>query len=270
MLAGQIFRSIFAEILMMKEKLYELMSRAGETIMKIYSRESFEGIVEWKDDRSPLTLADKASNEVLVAGLKEILDIPILSEELKSVDYESRKDWERFWLVDPLDGTKEFIKRNGEFTVNVALIQDGRPVLGMITAPEKGWAYFGEEGGGAEKNDGMGWGQIHTTGFEEFKDLKAVGSRSHASEEENEVMARCGVIDKTSIGSALKFCLVAEGQVDLYYRHGPTMEWDTGAGQAILEAAGGSMYKGNRVGEVFSYNKEQLLNGSFIAFGRRF
>ncbi len=254
----------------MRDSLFDLASEAGKTILDIYHEGSFESVIEWKDDNSPLTLADKASNHVIVEGLSKIRDIPILSEESRSVPYLERKEWGQFWLVDPLDGTKEFIKRNGEFTVNIALIENGKPQLGMITAPDKGWGYFGKVGASAEKVSSDSWSGIQVSNFEKFEGLKAVGSRSHGSDEEEEVMQRCGVIDKTSIGSALKFCLVAEGSVDLYYRHGPTMEWDTGAGQAILEAAGGSMYKGNDVGEVFSYNKEDLLNGSFIAFGRRF
>ncbi len=253
----------------MREQLFELVAKAGEAIMEIYDQGAVPDLVEYKEDNSPLTKADKASNDIIVNMLPEIKEIPILSEESKMVGHEERKDWEEFWLVDPLDGTKEFIRRNGEFTVNVALIKKGKPILGIIGAPEKGVVYYGELDSGAHKFEQDEWREISVSNFQKFENLKAMGSRSHASPEEQATMERFGVVEKVSMGSSFKFCKVAEGEVDLYYRHGPTMEWDTGAGQAIVEAAGGSVFKGAEPGEVFSYNKENLLNGSFICFGKR-
>jgi 3'(2'), 5'-bisphosphate nucleotidase len=189
----------------------------------------------------------------------------ILSEESDPGDYEKRKDWETYWLVDPLDGTKEFIKRNGEFTVNIALIHKKRPVFGVIFVPVRETVYMGAEIDGAYKMIGSTRQRIHVN--KRTEDRIAVRSKSHASDEEEEVLQRYGVIGTISKGSSLKFCMVAEGKADVYYRHGPTMEWDTAAGQAVLLAAGGRMYHGSTEEEPFMYNKEELLNGSFLCLG---
>lgn len=247
--------------------IQEIAKAGGNAILEVYYDEALSREIESKSDNSPLTLADKASNQVIVAGLKKYFpEIPILSEEGRAIDYEERKRWNRFWLVDPLDGTKEFIKRNGEFTVNIALIENGFPVLGVIYAPVTDVLYIGDgiknvcykiSGENEKINLKVNKNQHHRT---------AVGSRSHASQEEAQLLEKYDVITTISIGSSLKFCMVAEGKADMYYRHGPTMEWDTAAGQAIVEAAGGSvqnMATGNR----FSYNKEDLLNGSFLVLG---
>ena len=249
------------------EILNKIAIEAGKEILNIYNDESLSKEVEHKSDKSPLTLADKASNKLIVQDLKKFYpDIPILSEEEKSIEYGERKNWNKFWLVDPLDGTKEFIKRNGEFTVNIALIENGYPTLGIIYAPILKKLYVGD---GLNKNAFMidaNQQKITLKVNNRHKNRIAVGSRSHSSEEEVNLLKKYDVVETISIGSSLKFCMVAEGRADIYYRHGPTMEWDTGAGQAIVEAAGGKV---NRFSDQnrFGYNKESLLNGSFLVKG---
>lgn len=249
----------------MDKELIRLAREAGTKIMEIYSRESFEGIVDFKADDSPLTLADKESHKIIAAGLQSLYPtIPLISEEGKDIPYDTRKNWDTFWLVDPLDGTKEFIKRNGQFTVNIALIKNKRPVLGLIYIPVSQLMYFGEVGKGAIRQTGDGVPEkIFTAGNKE--EIVVVGSSSHASPQEEQVLSKYKVKSKRTMGSSIKFCLVAEGSADLYYRHGPTMEWDTAAGQAILEAAGGTMVDGE--GNPFTYNKTSLLNGNFLCTG---
>lgn len=249
------------------EKLKDIAIQAGNEILRIYHDDSLSQDVDYKSDNSPLTLADKASNAVIVNLLKEFYpEIPILSEEEKEVEYHDREKWTKFWLVDPLDGTKEFIKRNGEFTVNIALIEDGFPVLGIIYAPVLKKLYVGDSLNDQaymvdEKNE---LAPLNINNKENNR--VAVGSRSHSSEDEVGLLKSFGVVETISIGSSLKFCMVAEGKADIYYRHGPTMEWDTGAGQAIVEAAGGIVdYMETK--SRFSYNKENLLNGSFLVKG---
>jgi 3'(2'), 5'-bisphosphate nucleotidase len=247
--------------------LRNIAIQAGEEILKIYYDKTLSKEVENKSDNSPLTLADKASNKVIVKALKNHFpNTPVLSEEEKHVEYTERSKWEKFWLVDPLDGTKEFIKRNGEFTVNIALIENGYPVLGIIYAPVPDVLYIGDV---VNNNCYL----IGKDGVK--KQLKvnnksgnriAVGSRSHASQEEAELLKGYDVNETISVGSSLKFCMVAEGKADIYYRHGPTMEWDTGAGQAVVEAAGGAVTSMKTM-ERFHYNKENLLNGSFLVKG---
>jgi 3'(2'), 5'-bisphosphate nucleotidase len=249
------------------EILKDIVINAGNAILKVYHDDTLSKEVESKSDNSPLTLADKASNEVIVKALKNNFpEIPILSEEEKHVEYTTRSQWNKFWLVDPLDGTKEFIKRNGEFTVNIALIEEGYPAMGIIYAPVLEHLYIGyAERKLAYKIDENGDKHNLKINYKTSSRV-AVGSRTHSSNEEADLLKSYGVIETKSIGSSLKFCMVAEGKVDIYYRHGPTMEWDTGAGQAIVEAAGGkvdSMLTHQR----FHYNKESLLNGSFLVKG---
>mgnify|MGYP003938719881 CR=1 FL=1 len=243
------------------DKVQEIARGAGQLIMEVYMLPDFTNLIESKADNSPLTLADKKSNDFIVEGLNRLTpQIPIISEEEKEVPYDVRKNWPVFWLVDPLDGTKEFIKRNGEFTVNIGLIVNGFPVAGVIYAPALDVMYFGQSGKGSFKTIN---GKTSSISVSDRKTaLIAVGSRSHAAQEEEAFFARYNVADRISKGSSLKFCLLAEGSADLYYRHGPTMEWDTGAGQAIVEASGGVVVDMNM--KRFSYNKESLLNGSFI------
>ncbi len=247
--------------------LKDISIAAGNEILKIYNDDTLSKEIEQKADDSPLTLADKASNNLIVGALRENFpDIPILSEEEKSIEYVKRKDWDKFWLVDPLDGTKEFIKRNDEFTVNIALIENGYPVFGIIYAPVLDTIYIGD----VSKNKAI---KIESAGFEipitinnKLNSRIAAGSRSHSSEKEKELLKKYDVVKTISVGSSLKFCMVAEGKADIYFRHGPTMEWDTGAGQAIVEAAGGKVLNFGSKGR-FSYNKVSLLNDSFFVLG---
>jgi 3'(2'), 5'-bisphosphate nucleotidase len=245
------------------DKLSEIARKAGAKIMEIYAYTDFSGIVDFKADNSPLTLADKEANTIIEESLRALYAYPIISEEGKNIPYELRRGWEQFWLVDPLDGTKEFIKRNGEFTVNIAFMEHNKPSVGIIYAPVPDILYVGIVGKGAFKIE-KGVQSIIKTNQKKTK-LVAVGSRSHASPEDEAVLSNYDIVNKTSIGSSLKFCLLAEGKADLYFRSGPTMEWDTAAGQAILEAAGGKMY--NQSGKDFRYNKESLLNGGFLCTG---
>ncbi|HKK67412.1 MAG TPA: 3'(2'),5'-bisphosphate nucleotidase CysQ [Bacteroidales bacterium] len=249
---------------------------AGKDIMHIYLHEDFN--VEMKSDNSPLTKADKKAHETIMAHLKDI-DYPVLSEEGKSMDYNLRKDYERFWLVDPLDGTKEFISRNGEFTVNIALIEHGTPVAGVIYVPVTGDLYLGIVGEGAWKQNLSGKesapdtntikqnkNAIRCTSRVEDK-LVVVGSRSHMNDETRDFISKLestyGKADIMSRGSSLKLCMVAEGKAHVYPRFAPTMEWDTGAGHAIAKAAGAEVLDATKRTEL-NYNKADLLNPWFI------
>lgn len=246
----------------LKATIETIAIEAGKKILDIYENEDFSKTIDFKADDSPLTIADKASHVIIDKALNELnLNIPILSEEGVQPTYEERKQWTSFWCVDPLDGTKEFINRNGEFTVNIALIENGEPVLGVVYAPVTETMYTGAKGVGAFKNGK----KIAVTKKESNR--IAVRSKSHASPEEEVVLERYNVTDQISVGSSLKFCMVAEGKADLYYRHGPTMEWDTAAGQAVVEAAGGRIFHDNTENKLFRYNKENLLNGSFLCLG---
>ncbi|TDE12762.1 3'(2'),5'-bisphosphate nucleotidase CysQ [Dyadobacter psychrotolerans] len=243
-------------------ELLSIAREAGEAILKIYNDPEKSDTVTYKSDDSPLTLADEASNEVITKRLKAYFpEIPILSEEGRHIPYNERKNWDYFWCVDPLDGTKEFVKRNGEFTVNIALIYNNEPVLGVIYVPVTNIMYYGSDSDGAWKIDAEG---IKTPLKTDTKssDWTAVGSRTHSSPEEAEMLAKFPVVKSVSVGSSLKFCLLAEGLAHIYFRQGPTMEWDTAAGQAVLTHSGGTVTKPN--GEPFLYNKESLLNGSFL------
>ena len=239
--------------------LIEMALEAGDAIMEIY--QSGELNVETKADDSPLTQADRASHQIIKKRLQEKYpDIPLMSEEGKEIPYEERKNWKTFWLVDPLDGTKEFIKRNGEFTVNIALIEDNYPILGVIYAPVLKTLYFADNKRAFKQIVGQQAEEIHVA-ENSGNGMIAVKSRSHSSEDEEKVLSQWNIVDTISKGSSLKFCMVAEGKAHIYYRHGPTWEWDTGAGQAIVEAAGGSVTAN---GERLRYNKEIIKNGSFL------
>jgi 3'(2'), 5'-bisphosphate nucleotidase len=247
---------------------------AGQEVMEVYET-AFD--VELKEDHSPLTLADKRSHEAIINGLrKKHADIPVLSEEGKDISFEERKEWGTFWCVDPLDGTKEFIKRNGEFTVNIALIENGQPVFGVIYAPVLDDMYVGHKEKGAYKIEN--YSQKAISSFE-LKDeaikipfhntdvFTIVASRSHMSEETEafikDMESKHGQVKTISSGSSLKLCLVAEGKANVYPRLAPTMEWDTAAGQAIVEAAGGTVIIAGSE-EPLKYNKENLKNPWFI------
>jgi 3'(2'), 5'-bisphosphate nucleotidase len=247
------------------DRVSQIAKDAGKVIIDIYNNPEFSSVVDFKADNSPLTLADKASNDVIVHALtREYPDIPVLSEEGVEVDYSTRSAWNQYWLIDPLDGTKEFINRNGEFTVNIALIENTVPVAGIVYVPVEDILYRGSTEG-AFKITREGMSQIHVSNNK--KERVAVRSKSHASPEEDVLYKEYDIVKFVSVGSSLKFCMVAEGKADLYFRHGPTMEWDTGAGQAVLEASGGRVYHGNTTEKEFRYNKENLLNGSFLCLG---
>lgn len=236
---------------------------AGKKIIEIYESADFG--VDMKADNSPLTLADLASHELIVASLTKLTpDIPVLSEESKTIPYRERSQWPRFWLVDPLDGTKEFIKRNGEFTVNIALIEQGRPVLGVVHTPALGVTYYATKGLGAFKVEN-GTAQPIKVQVDVSQNLNVVASRSHAGPETEAFLAALAkdyTVNLVSKGSALKLCLVAEGAAHLYPRLGPTMEWDTAAAQCVAEEAGAIVTDTD--GKVLAYNKENLLNPFFV------
>ncbi len=229
---------------------------AGEAVLRIY-KQSEGMVIERKADNSPLTLADRESHRVIVDGLTGLgLGLPILSEEGRAIPFSTRRDWKKYWLVDPLDGTKEFISRNGEFTINIALIDNGRPVAGVVYAPAMDLLYFTGDDGTAFKKTGNDPAVRMTVDAVAKDGLVAVQSRSHPSQEEESLLRARNVGKTIKIGSSLKFCLIAEGKAHLYPRFGPMMDWDMGAGHAVLETAGGSVrtWKGNPI----AYNMESL------------
>jgi 3'(2'), 5'-bisphosphate nucleotidase len=247
------------------EKITALAGKAGAAILEVYSGTDFG--TTYKEGGSPLTRADMAANAVIVEGLRQITpDIPILSEESKAAPFETRSSWARFWMVDPLDGTKEFIKRNDEFTVNIALIDHGTPILGVVLAPALGVTYFGSSGsgGGAFKTGSGSPEPISVAGYESGP-VNIVASRSHGGEALERFVSRIGPVRLVPMGSSLKLCLVADGTAHIYPRFGPTMEWDTAAAHAVLEAAGGLVT--DLSGRPLKYNKEDLLNPHFMATG---
>lgn len=251
----------------------EAALEAGRAILEIYHSGDFD--IEIKGDNSPLTKADKASHNVIMSYLTKT-NIPVLSEEGRAISYEERKDWSQLWIVDPIDGTKEFIKRNGEFTVNIALIENQKPILGVIFVPAKGELYFSTKEMGAFKvgvdldlfNVDALISKASKIPFErDDKTFTIVASRSHMSPETEDYVQQIkdkhGDVNLISKGSSLKLCMVAEGLADCYPRFAPTMEWDTAAGQAICENAGFQVIDWNTK-EKMLYNREQLLNNWFI------
>lgn len=242
---------------------------AGVVIMEVYQDEESFGVTHKADD-SPLTLADKRANDVICAGLKKATpDIPIISEENKEIAYSERKDYSCAWLVDPVDGTKEFIKRNGEFTVNIALIKGGRIVLGVVYVPvtkELFWAY--KDGGAYLSIKGSEPKKLDAPKFS-MKDtgLSVVCSRSHLNEETAAFIDKLNEPNKVSKGSSLKFLILAQGGAHVYPRLAPTMEWDTGAAQIVLEEAGGKIIN-IETDLPLEYNKENLRNPHFIAYAQ--
>jgi len=249
------------------EEIIDIAIEAGKATLEIYEQD-FEVIT--KADNSPLTMADERSNAIIVKGLSELSvgsELPVISEETKLLSYEERKDWDILWLVDPLDGTKEFIKKNGEFTINIALVKNGLPVLGVIYVPVREVLYYAIEGKGTF---------MRAEGVEtklQLRDLKGndklliVASRSHNSEAVEAYVAdkkkEFNEVDYVPAGSSLKFCLLAEGKADVYPRLAPTMEWDTGAGHIIAKEAGAQVLVYGEDKEL-QYNKENLLNPHFI------
>jgi 3'(2'), 5'-bisphosphate nucleotidase len=237
---------------------------ASDEILRVYHSDDFQ--VEAKGDHSPLTQADKSAHLAITHALQGS-ELPILSEEGKAIPYEERKNWSYFWMVDPLDGTKEFIKRNGEFTVNIALIYRQRPILGVVAVPVTGDIFYATEGGGAflirggitqrlSRRDPV---DLHKA------NLRVVASRSHMDEQTDQFIKRLNQPTLLSKGSSLKFMLLAEGLADIYPRYAPTMEWDTAAAHAIVREVGLNVYQLNGVGPLI-YNKEILLNPFFHCY----
>ncbi|MFW6053030.1 MAG: 3'(2'),5'-bisphosphate nucleotidase CysQ [Desulfosalsimonas sp.] len=255
---------------------------AGAAALEVYEQD-FD--VEEKSDHTPLTLADRRAHEIISSYLA-YTRIPVLSEEGRDIAYEERRAWQKLWIVDPLDGTKEFVKKNGEFTINIALIEDGLPVLGVVFVPVKDRLYFAAEGEGAFLSEGAKIAGLENASRKEFvlasvqlpvanqqgRAYTIIGSRSHLTPEVEafveEKRRETGEVDFISAGSSLKFCLVAEGRADVYPRLGPTMEWDTAAGQAIVEQAGGAVHV-YESRQSLRYNKKNLVNPWFIVFPER-
>lgn len=237
---------------------------AGRKILEVYSSD-FE--VQSKDDDSPLTQADLASHHCIVAGLEALTpDIPIISEESELPDFAERSQWDRYWIVDPLDGTKEFVNRNGEFTVNIALIDKQKPVFGVVHVPVQDKTYWGCEGIGAKRRDSSGNVESIQVSTTSSDPVRVVGSRSHRGAGLDAYLDNLGEYDMIPMGSSLKFCVVAEGGADLYPRLGLTSEWDTAAAQAVVEQAGGSVV--TLEGKPMKYNtKEDILNPYFLVIG---
>lgn len=243
--------------------------QAGMAILEVYASGDFG--VELKSDQSPLTLADKAAHTIIASCLEKT-GLPMLSEEGSHLSYEDRKNWKYYWLVDPLDGTKEFIKRNGEFTVNIALMYSGIPVAGVIYAPCIDILYFGSKETGVYKVDKGTWVQLSVkpakrtiTELKAKEQITVVASKSHLNEETKAFIDQFRNVTLSSMGSSLKLMLLAEGSADIYPRLAPTMEWDTAAGHAILRSLNMNVYQTDLNSELL-YNKENLLNPSFIAF----
>lgn len=248
-------------------QVVDIAEKAGVRIMEVYN--ASEGIVyDKKTDNSPLTQADREGNEIICEALEQLeVQFPIISEENKLLSYEERKDYDHFWLVDPLDGTKEFIKRNGEFTVNIALIKGQHPVMSVVLAPAINEMYWAVKGLGAFLIKDGKTTQLHANEFTMADDgLGVVCSRSHLNQETQDFIDKLSNPTKVSTGSSLKFLILAKGGAHVYPRIAPTMEWDTAAAQMILEAAGGKVIS-NETSEPLLYNKENLLNPYFVAYG---
>ncbi len=238
---------------------------ACSKILEVYHSKDFE--TQLKSDNSPLTVADRRAHQIIVKHLEKT-NLPILSEEGKDIPYEARKNWKQFWLVDPLDGTKEFIKRNDEFTVNIALIENQQPILGVLAVPVTGVIYYAAKGLGVYKKNSVNCSKLqvpsqHQPVTSNLKPVtKVVASRSHMNKETEDFIAKLDNPEVVSAGSSLKFMLLAEGKADIYPRFGPTMEWDTAAGHAILKELGINVIKSD--GNPLQYNKADLLNPYFI------
>jgi 3'(2'), 5'-bisphosphate nucleotidase len=239
----------------------DLAREAGRATLPFYDGVLGSNVRE-KEDRSPVTLADEAAHEILVRGLREIdSDTPVISEEAEAASADDRRSWRRFWLVDPLDGTKEFLKRSAEFTVNVALIEDGEPVLGVVLAPALDLLYWAVKGDGAWREEkGKPAERIYSSPAAPGTPLTVVESLSHPSPELEEYLKTISVARRVKAGSSLKFCWVAEGRADIYPRLGPTMEWDVAAGDCVYRQSG----RNGERSSPLTYNKPDLRNPSFV------
>ncbi len=246
--------------------LLDTARNAGNAIMRIYEQ-PFE--VAQKTDNSPLTAADLASNQVIIEALTQHFPhIPYISEESKLTDYAIRKTWDSCWLIDPLDGTKEFVKRNGEFTVNIALIKNGLPIIGVIYVPVQQTMYYAQYGQGSYKLQNGLVEKLSMQSIAAATTVRIVASRSHLNAETADYIAQqqqqYGAVELVSAGSSLKFCLIAEGKAHLYPRFAPTMEWDTAAGHLIATEAGAKIVQYPNINEALHYNKADLLNPYFL------
>ncbi len=247
-------------------ELIALTREAGDAILKVYKTD-FD--VTLKNDASPLTQADLAAHHIIEEGLKKLTpDIPLLSEESQPPAYSSRQEWSRYWLVDPLDGTREFVNRNGEFTVNIALIENHAPTFGVVGVPVQSLVYTGDVESGALRHDAAGSVRLTGRTMAEGNPVVVVASRSHGGDRLEKYIEslgeRFGTVSRTPVGSSLKLCILAEGQADLYPRLGPTSEWDIAAAHAVLSAAGGALWAVD--GTPLEYNrKESFLNPEFFA-----
>ncbi|MBT8077886.1 MAG: 3'(2'),5'-bisphosphate nucleotidase CysQ [Gammaproteobacteria bacterium] len=241
-----------------------LARKAGDAILEVYASD-FD--VQAKDDDSPLTQADLASHRIIASGLQKLTpELPIISEESGLPPFKERRQWNTYWLIDPLDGTKEFVNKNGEFTVNIALIKAGRPVFGIVHVPVLGKTYVGCEGHGAELRERDGPPQPLQVAVESSMPVRVVGSRSHRGSSLDAFLEHLDDYEMLPMGSSLKFCRVAEGAADVYPRLGPTSEWDTAAAQAVVEQAGGLVVELD--GRPLAYNqKDDILNPHFLVIG---
>ena len=244
-------------------KIINVAKAAGDKILEIYNKESFDH--QLKIDNSPLTEADIASHNLITQQLNEITpNMPILSEESSFISWQNRKQWEYYWLIDPLDGTKEFIKKNGEFTVNIALIYQNDPIIGVVHAPVLNETWVGEQGKPAKKITQFDTKIIKVKPHKQGEVCKVVGSRSHAGDSLNEFLKELEKYELVSMGSSIKLCLVAEGKAHIYPRFGLTSEWDTAAAHAVVNSAGGEVVN-NETKMPLKYNtKDSLLNPYFI------
>ena len=244
------------------QEVIRISRRAGEAIMEVYAT-SFD--IKLKDDCSPVTEADKKANTIIENDLNTFdHTIPILSEEGRDIAYEERQEWETFWLVDPLDGTKDFIKKNDEFTVNIALVEDQVPVFGVVYAPAIDLLFWGSPENGAWKKEANNPAEVIQVASQFDETIHIAVSRSHTSDKMNDFLAQFKKYVLHPIGSSLKICFASDGSMHLYPRLGPTMEWDTAAAHAVLRASGGEMIQlGTR--SPLKYNKQELLNPNFLA-----
>jgi len=246
------------------EPLAALARRAGDAVMEVYASDF---AVQCKDDDSPVTAADLAAQRVIVEGLATFAEVlPVVSEEATAARWDERRQWRRYWLVDPLDGTREFIKRNGEFTVNIALVDGHDTVASVVLAPASGDAYVAARGAGAFRQQASGGAFTRIHARSKVQPPLLAGSRSHGLGRLAGMLEPLGAYDTFALGSSLKFCVIARGDADAYLRLGPTCEWDTAAGQCVLEEAGGSVI--DLSGQRVRYNtRDNLVNPEFLAVG---
>ncbi len=245
------------------DPILNLAVKAGLRIKDIYNSKEYLSSVSRKSDNSPLTVADLAADKIIASGLSDLYpDVPIISEERPAPPYEERRSWDRFWLVDPLDGTEDFLQRTGDFTVNIALIEHNKPVLGVIYLPLQEILYFADPSGSFKQLPGREPQRIQVKSGTAFNELRAVESKVHLKDSEKQFLKKNCIKHCQQVGSAIKFCLVAEGTADVYYQGGYNWEWDTAAGQAIVERAGGVVVISNL--KPLRYNKPTLKNSAYL------